>query len=376
MPVQRTPRDCRLLLVDDEEANLDLLEMFLEPDGYTLLRASDGYEAAALLDSDLPDIVLLDLHMPQRSGFDVLRDVQQRTAPGDFLPVIVLTADVSPESRMRALSEGAHDFLTKPLDGMEVRLRVGNLLRTRLLHEEQRRATAAREQVLSVVAHDLRNPLASIAMDAEMLRHLLDEDEHAPQRRAVERIERTTARMHRLIADLLEVTRLHHGTLAVDAEPVATRAMLRDAEQMLHPLAAARGIRLVFKGPADLPTVCVDAGRMHQVFSNLVGNALRFTPPGGTVDVTWAGRDAELVVCVADSGPGIPAEELGRVFSPFWQGARERRGGVGLGLVITRAIVEAHGGRVWLESQVGAGTRAHFTIPLAAALRTPAVAAL
>ena len=194
--------DCVLLLVDDEPVNLDLLEEFLGNDGYGgMLRAHNAFEAIRLFEQHAPDIVLLDLHMPRHDGFDLLRAVQQRTAPGDFLPV-VLTADASPGARSRALSEGAHDFLTKPLDALEVSLRVRILLRTRLLHHEQRRAMYVREHVLSVVAHDLRNPLASIATDAEMLRHLTGDDEPA-QLKAVQRIERTAPSMQRLIDDLL-----------------------------------------------------------------------------------------------------------------------------------------------------------------------------
>jgi signal transduction histidine kinase len=363
----RSLADCVLLLVDDEEANLDLLEEFLAPDAYAaLIRVSDARAAVAAFDEHEPDIVLLDLHMPHRSGFDVLHDVQQRTLPGDSVPVLVLTADASAATRARALGAGAHDFLTKPLDALEVRLRVRNLLNTRLLYREQRRATYVREQVLSVVAHDLRNPLASIVMDAEMLRHLLPEETQPAEHRAVRRIERTAGRMHALIDDLLEVTRLHHGTLAIAAERIAPHALLADAAAMLEPLARTRGVALEFAGPADLPDVHVDGERLVQVLSNLVGNGLKFTPPGGAVRVTWLQREAELIVSVADNGAGIPDDQLPHVFRPFWQGTRPgRRSGLGLGLVITRAIVEAHGGRIWIESTAGAGTTVHFTLPFA-----------
>lgn len=365
--------DCVLLLVDDEPANLDLLEEFLADDGYgALLRAANADEAIALFEEQAPDIVLLDLHMPVRSGFDVLGEVQQRTEPGDFLPVLVLTADASPGVRARALSQGAHDFLIKPLDALEVRLRVRNLLRTRLLHYEQRRATYAREHVLSVVAHDLRNPLASISMDAEMLRNLISREEQPVQAEAAGRIERAAGRMQKLIDDLLEVCRLQHGTFAIRAEPIPPYAILQEANGMLQPLARNRRILLSFDGPTDLPLVRVDTGRMVQVLSNLVGNALKFTPAGGIVRVTWYARGAELLVAVADTGPGIPEEQRPHVFRPFWQASGQDFKGLGLGLVITRAIVEAHGGRIWIESETGRGTTAFFSIPFMDVTRAPA----
>jgi signal transduction histidine kinase len=367
----RTVTDCTLLLVDDEPANLELLEAFLLPEGLTsLVKTANAREALPLFEAHRPDLVLLDLHMPHLGGFDVLRGIRERTANGQFLPVLVLTADASRETRARALSEGAHDFLTKPLDALEVRLRVRNLLSTRLLHLEQRAAreaaeaaTAARDLILSVVAHDLRNPLAAISMEAEMTRHLLSETDHPAQYRGVARIERTAQRMHDLIEDLLDVSRLERGTFAVHRAPVAPREIFTEAEAMLQPLARARGVRLSFEGPADLPVIQADGARVVQLLSNLVGNALGFTPAGADVRVRWAGSGGGLTVAVEDQGQGIPPEQLPRVFDPFWQGgANGRRTGLGLGLVIARAIVEAHGGRIAIESVVGSGTTVHFTL--------------
>jgi signal transduction histidine kinase len=377
----RTLADCSVLMVDDEVSNLELLEEFLLPEGFaSLVRTSDAREAVPLFEAHAPDVVLLDLHMPHLDGFEVLRRIQQRTQPGDFVPVLVLTADASRATRARALSSGAHDFLTKPLDALEVRLRVCNLLKTRLLHQEQRRAreeaeaaTRARELVLSVVAHDLRNPLASIAMDAEMARHLLSDEEHRVQRRTIERIERTAQRMHALIEDLLEVSRLERGTFAVHAAPVAPHTIFSDAEAMLQPLARARGVRLRFQGPGELPSLHADAGRIVQVLSNLVGNALRFTPAEGSAWVRWSRGEGELVVVVEDSGEGIPNDQLPHVFDPFWQGGSEsQRRGLGLGLAITRAIIEAHAGRIGIESAAGVGTTVRFTLPFSVSRVLPA----
>ena len=136
---------------------------------------------------------------------------------------------------------------------------------------------------------------------------------------------------------------------------------------MLQPLARSQGVSLVFEGPDELPTIPCDSGRVMQVLSNLVGNALDFTPAGGRVCVSWEPREAELTVRVADTGTGIPAEQLPLVFGDFWQGTSvRRRSGIGLGLVITRAIVEAHGGKIAVESAVGVGTTVTFTLPVGA----------
>jgi signal transduction histidine kinase len=366
--------DCTLLLIDDEQPNLELLEEFLAPEGFrSLVRTNDAREALPLFERHAPDLVLLDLHMPHVSGFTLLEQIRRLTGPDEFLPVLVLTADVSRATRTRALAAGAHDFLTKPLDALEVRLRVSNLLTARLLHVAQRRAreaaeaaTAARELLLSVVAHELRNPLASITMDAEMLRHLLADDEHAAPARAARRIERTAQRMHRLIQDLLDVARLERASFAVRLDRVAPDAVLADAEAMLQPLARRRGVALHFDGPAGTPAIAGDAERLVQVLSNVVGNALDFTPAGGVVRVDWCVAGPELVITVRDSGIGMDAEQLARVFDPFWQGRAGDRRGLGLGLLIARAILEAHGGSIGIDSEPGRGTTVVLSMPVTA----------
>jgi signal transduction histidine kinase len=372
----RALSECTLLLVDDEPANLELLEVFLAQEGLgRLVSTSDAREALPLFDANAPDLVLLDLNMPHVSGFEVMQGIRARTTAADFIPILVLTADASRAVRARALSEGANDFLTKPLDAVEVRLRVRNLLNTRLLHLEQRRAleaaeaaTAARDRVLSVVAHDLRNPLAAISMDAEMVRYMLSEEEHPAQHQGVGRIERTAQRMHGMIEDLLDVSRLERGTFAVRPVPAAPRDILAEAEAMLQPLARAQNVRLDFEGPGDLPSIPMDGARVLQVLSNLVGNALKFTREGGSVRVTWSVDAAALTLRVADTGVGIPPSQLPRVFGEFWQGtSAHRRSGIGLGLVIARAIVEAHGGKIDIQSTVGVGTTVTFWLPLAGA---------
>lgn len=350
---------CTLLLVDDEDANLDLLEGCLSAEGFErLVRTTDPREVPALLAAHRPDLVLLDLHMPHRSGFEVLREIRELTPPGDYLPVLVLTADVTPEAKERALSSGARDFLTKPFDVVEVGLRVRNLLETRLLYR-------TRDRVLSIVAHDLRNPLASIAMNAEMLRELLPPRSGAHQRAALEAIEKAASRMHRLVEDLLEVSRFEQGAPALCREPVAITVVFDEAERLLRPLAAARAIELTFERAGDVGAAHADCARVVQVLSNLVGNALKFTPEGGRVSVRARSSGADVVVRVADTGPGIPPHEVPHLFQPFWQGRPGDARGVGLGLVIARTLVHAHGGRLWLEATTPEGSEFAFTLPVA-----------
>jgi len=381
-------RRCTILMVDDEEANLDLLEAFLVSDGYaSLVRTSDPREAAELFEAHAPDLVLLDLHMPYLDGFQVLEQVRARVGADDYLPVLVLTADITPEAKQRALSDGARDFLTKPLDVTEVLLRVHNLLEARLLHRHQReareraerlaeenaqlfaeaqKATQARDRMLSVVAHDLRNPLAVVAMNAEMMTEMLPPDADRYQRETLTAIALATGRMQRLTDDLLDVARIETGSFTLQVDDYRACELFGETERLLRPMAAQRGIRLEFGETARLPRMRVDGARLIQVLGNLIGNALKFTPAGGRVDVTCTDAAEHLEIAVADTGPGIPAADLPHLFDAFWQASETDRRGIGLGLWIARSIVEAHGGRISVESREGHGTTFRFTMPRAA----------
>jgi signal transduction histidine kinase len=513
---------CTLLLVDDEEANLDLLEVLLEGEGYgSILRTSDARQAIPLWEAHAPDLVLLDLHMPWRDGFAVLADIRDRTPPDDFRPVLVLTADATPEAKERALSSGAKDFLNKPIDATEALLRVHNLLETRVLYTQQRlarqaaellaeasrvlnasldaatavaqlarlvvprlaeccvvdlldaggavraaathvdpeqesrlrdvapgadaraegartadaaelpsllglcpaaaalvvplraagravgrlvlgrtrpgarfgeqevalaeelgrraamavenarlfgearAATDARQHTLAVVAHDLRNPLTAIRMEAEMIGSMLRPTAGAYERDGLERIVAMTGRMDGLIQDLLEVSRMERGSLTLEAMPRDPAALLAEAAEALRPLATVHKLTLQVRAEPGLPEVHADGARVVQVVSNLVGNAVKFTPGGGSVTLGCAAGEGEVRFSVADTGPGIPPEQVPHIFGAFWQARHADRRGLGLGLSIARGLVEAHGGRIWVESEPGRGSTFVFTLPLA-----------
>lgn len=545
----RTVEEAAILVVDDERANLELLEEFLRFDGFeNVTLTTDSRQVPELFEAKCPDILLLDLHMPYVDGFGVMRQLRASIPASDYFPILVLTADVTSETKLRALSEGASDFLTKPLDAVEVVLRIRNLLATRFLHLGERaararaeaaearaaflaeasrvlsssfeyramlstvarlavprladyvvvemmdgdgqseriayahadpdqeqllaggdglwggtvprshplvkgctsgqfllvadvaselgpdagdddaqreilrrlaprsvasvplvaagevmggvtlvtagsgrtldaddlglaeelarrimvavehaqlyhdalQATRARDEILGVVAHDLRNPLSTIRMAAQLMA-----DDVAPaHRKPMDMMLRTTDRMNQLIQDLLEVTRMESGKLALDLSTESPGAVLREASAMMAPLAAARSIAFEAQIADELPRIPLDSSRVLQVISNLVGNAVKFTPAGGRITLGAQLLADELRISVADTGPGIPADQIPRVFGRFWQAGKTDRRGIGLGLSIARGIVEAHGGRIWVESVEGEGATFLFTLPV------------
>ena len=494
-----------ILLVDDEEANLDLLEDLLRRRGFErIVRTSDARQAVALVETERPDLVLLDLHMPFRSGFEVLADMGARTPPDEYLPVLVLTADVTFAAKQRALNEGAHDFVTKPFVNAEVLLRVRNLLHTRALYRSERAAREAaeraarrtallaeassvlgassdthtalaqlarllapgfadhcaidllggsdgalersasagaptavgegaacslldvplcassatplgrlllarsdvarpfsgeevalaeelarraaraveyarmfadaqtatedRERILAVVAHDLRTPLCALLMDAEMLDARRPCNLDDGQAATVSRMYQTARRMDGLIDDLLEVSRVDRGVMALALREHQVDELLAEAAQMLRPLVEVSGLELRVRGCADAPTLFADDGRVLQVISNLVGNAVKFTPAPGVIYLSAELLGDECRISVRDTGPGIPPEQVPHLFGAFWQARHADRRGLGLGLAIARGIVEAHGGRIWAASTVGQGTTFTFSLPFRASI--------
>ncbi|HXG58312.1 MAG TPA: GAF domain-containing sensor histidine kinase [Thermoanaerobaculia bacterium] len=231
-----------------------------------------------------------------------------------------------------------------------------------LLYLESQQAVHAREEVLAIVSHDLRNPLNAVTLGSSLLKtsgHLSDED-----REQIETIELSARRMDRLISDLLDVTRLEGGKrLPIEASRVDVETLFVETYEIFRAQAAAGSVTLQYEIGRGVSAVHADHHRVQQVLSNLIGNSLKFTPAGGVVAFRADARNGEIVFTVSDTGPGIPPENLDKVFTPYWQAKRTERMGAGLGLPIAKGIVESHGGRIWVESEPGKGARFRFTLP-------------
>lgn len=220
------------------------------------------------------------------------------------------------------------------------------------------RAVNARDRILGVVAHDLRNPLGNILLQMDLLKAL------GVAERSREVIRRAVGRIDALIQDLLDVTRMEAGQFSIEPAVISSNQVVLDAARGQEARARAGRIELSVELPALLPDIRADRDRVLQVFENLIGNALKFTRPGGSVRIGAAGRDPQVLFWVSDSGTGIAPENLPHVWDRFWQGKKADRAGAGLGLNIAKTIVEAHGGRIWVESDVGTGSTFFFTIPV------------
>lgn len=233
--------------------------------------------------------------------------------------------------------------------------------------EALRRAVRSRDEVLSVVAHDLRNPLNGILLQLQRLQRLGTPLEGTALK-ALDTIRRQAMRMNHLIRDLLDVARLEQGTLSIQPDRVSVEELLAEVRETQESIASAASVDLRSEVQDEPAAVWADRDRVIQVLENLVGNAVKFTPRSGRIRVGAAPRGDETLFWVADTGSGIPAEHLPHVFDRFWQASRTDKRGVGLGLAIVKGLIDAHGGHIWAESQVGAGTTFYFTLPIARGL--------
>ncbi|MHA7633761.1 sensor histidine kinase [Corallococcus sp. M7] len=231
------------------------------------------------------------------------------------------------------------------------------------LYERAEQAIRMREEVLRIVAHDLRTPLNVIQLSARMLEKHLPPDDGARTR--LDTLQKSVQRANRLIQDLLDVARMEGGSLSVERTPLEVAPLVQEALEQHRGLAESRALLLQAHVPEGVPRVLADPERLAQILSNLLGNALKFTPEGGRVLLRVQPEVGQVRFLVSDTGPGIAAEDRPRIFERFWQAGPKRKEGAGLGLAIVKGLVEAHGGQVGVDSAPGAGSTFFFTLPTA-----------
>lgn len=239
--------------------------------------------------------------------------------------------------------------------------RVRLMEQERAAKEQAEAAVHTRDETLGIVSHDLRNPLTKVALSADLLADAPPEE----QPELVATIRLAARQMQRLIEDLLDVARVETGRFSINKAVIAAEPIVRHACDSNQPIAGRKQQKIVCAIEASLPDICADRDRIVQVFANLIGNAMKFTPERGTITVTARAEPKVVVFQISDTGPGIPEADLKNVFHPYWQAKKTAHMGAGLGLAIVKGIVEAHGGSVWAENAPGGGAVFAFTIPSA-----------
>lgn len=355
--------EAKILVVDDNAENRALARATLEDEGYTVVLATGGDEAIRAFESERPDCVLLDVRMPGTDGLAVCAHIRGLPQGADT-PVVFLTALRDVDTFDRALRAGGDDFLTKPVRPTELVLRIQAAVKFRRMSDELRkhydlvrrqrddlmRLQLQKERLTAFIVHDLKNPVNAMDLHAQLL--LRDARLPDEARESAASIRREARALLRLVLNLLDLSKSEEGALVPRLEEVDLDALISEVMAEFDVVAREAGLRL--ERACDVTTVRADVDLLRRVLENLLDNAIRHSPKGGSVRVTAVREGSSVVVRVADDGPGIPVAMRDTVFERFAQiesgGARvARRTGRGLGLAFCKLAVDAHGGRIWVE---------------------------
>jgi two-component system, sensor histidine kinase and response regulator len=387
----RAPWRPKILIVDDSPENRALLSGLLSiGNKYEPIAAKDGFEALSYLDNpdgELPDLILLDVMMPGVTGHDVANRLRGDKRTGD-IPIIFVTALDDIESKKKAFENGGVDYISKPFNREELFARINSHIRIKGLRDqlkekneqlkelnselEARNGELARlndlkNQFIGIVAHDLRNPLTVVMAVGSLLENQFDKQSNEKQRSLVSSINTSCLHMLDIINDLLDVKMIDSGRLAVNPMPTDMAKLAKKNVDFNTNLSSHKNIAIILSTDGNMPPAKVDSTRIDQLLNNLLSNAVKYSNPGSTVRVAVVPVGETIEISVADEGQGIPAEELEMIFEPFKMASPKPTSGeksTGLGLAIAKKIVDAHNGRISVESSVGVGTTFTVALPI------------
>ncbi|MBC1274800.1 hybrid sensor histidine kinase/response regulator [Nostoc sp. UCD121] len=366
----QSSRSGKILVVDDSPDNVFLIKTILEEEGYTVSTAENGISALAELKASPCDLVLLDLMMPDMDGYEVTKHIRREMKLPQYIPILLITAHDAPNVA-HGLDLGADDFIRKPVTVDELLARVRSLLRLKHSMDERDEIARQREDFVSRLTHDLRTPLVA----ADRMLMLFQQGALgtlSPQMQEVITImARSNINLLTMVNTLLEVYRFEAGRKSLAFQPVNLGRLLEEVTGELAPLAQAKTLSLNLDFTEESNTVMGDRLELHRLFTNLIGNAIKFTDSGSVTIRFTSQRQLDKIsqsqlsgksnpveyisIAIADTGPGIPTEEQATIFERFRQGSHKSSGS-GLGLYLARRIVEAHQGIILLNSELGKGS--------------------
>ena len=369
-----------VLIVDDEERNIKLIKGMVLNEKYEVATASCGQEALDYLESNQVDLIILDVMMPDIDGFEVCRRLKEDETTR-HIPILMVTALMEKEHRIKAMEVGADDFLSKPVDRTELLVRVKSLLRIKSYHDkvlesneeiiaknfELEKLEQTKEELTHMVVHDLMNPLSVISMGLDLL--MFDElNYNDEQIKTMQQCHHNCDELKRMIQSMLDIHKMEDGKLQPVIKEVEISDLIGSLIESFQASAAYNQIELEYDSSGSDHTIHGDEMLIKRVISNLISNAIRHTPPFGKVKIGVDGVEGNgsLKLSVRDTGDGIDPKYHDKIFERFEQvDLREsgvKVGSSGLGLAFCKMAVEAHGGNIWVESN-GNGSAFYFSVP-------------
>jgi two-component system sensor histidine kinase/response regulator len=372
----------RILVVDDEKEICNLLYAALTQfGGLEVDLAQSGEEALQKIEKNHFDLVLTDMRMPHMDGLQLVDEIVKKK-PG--IVTVLMSGQATIDSALEAMRRGASDFLTKPLNLPEMMIRLNKTLeekqRVKRLSDfideleksiqELKRLDEIKSEFVSVASHELRTPLAAIKNSVQLILRGKTGAINETQAKFLSMAERNINRLMNILNDLLSLSRIESGKMVMKFEELNLRSLIEFIISSFKSQAEGKSILLRAEMPQEVPAVYGDQEKVEQILTNILGNALKFTPEQGEIVVAAKPYDGDgnlMAVSVQDTGPGIPADQLDKIFEKFHQveGSLQRSvGGTGLGLAITKGLVEAHQGKIFVESELGKGSIFTFTLPV------------
>jgi two-component system sensor histidine kinase/response regulator len=370
----------RLLVLDGDGESSRAIAHVLSTAGYTTLTSSDPIEALSIIDQQPPDMVIVDLRLADRSGVDFCRAVRSDTRLPADVPVLIVSPTADGSVQNSAIDAGADDYLVKPIHRGELILRVRSLLQLRRARRELARSNEVlvqqrdsllrlsrqKEELMEVVVHDLKNPLAAIVSNANYLTHVQGLDEDALE--CAKSISRASENMLRMVHNLLDLARSEDAGMSLRYEQLDLAALAQRTVSLMSHRAEERRVNVSFSAEGEEHSIEADADMLRRVLENLLDNAIRYSPKGGQVQVSVGNLGLELALSVADTGAGIAPEHRTHIFEKYAQLDRDvdrsQRGfGRGIGLAFVKTVVDAHRGRIWIEDNQPSGARFEIRLP-------------
>ncbi len=355
-----------ILIIDDEESIRDGCRQALEKFGFRVLAAADGQDGIRIAREIHPAIAFVDLKMPSVSGMEVIEILSKDIAD---IVLIVITGYASILSAVESLKKGAYDYIPKPFTPDQLRAVARRAIDHRNLKIEAKKLKEEKEQFernfITFVSHEMRSPLATIQQYMEALRIVSGDCLGTEAFDIIERCTKRIQNLEALVEHWLDISRIETGTFAIDKEPVALAAVAERAVDEMSHLCQIRGLTCNAQIPEDLPEIRGDKESLVRVLINMIGNATKYTPSGGSISIRAGHDDHYVTLDVADTGAGIPKDKLPFIFEPFYRvgGREERQRGSGLGLTFCKRIMEAHDGTIEVDSKEGVGTTFTLRFP-------------
>jgi signal transduction histidine kinase len=367
----------RIVIIDDSPETCDVLVRQMVLEGYQANCYTDPLEGLEALKADPPDCVLLDVNMPKITGMELLSRL--RANPGtEELPVIMVTASGDVSDVVQGLDLGANDYITKPPQYEVLSARVRTQLKMKGLQDQRQRdiielsnLSSLKDKFLQIAAHDLRNPLNNIVLGIDLMDRFYEQSgtEIENFEKLINTMRGASGVMRSIVNDFLDFQEIRTGEIDMTLQPISLNALVESVIDQYQAYAEEKGVEVRVMLAPGIPEVSGDPDRLMQVISNLVSNAIKFSPRGATVGVRSRQQDNEAILEVVDTGPGIPEEELPLLFQEFSRLSVKATGGEkssGVGLWIARKLIEMHGGEIGVKSKVGHGSLFWFTLPLPA----------